>query len=203
VATREQVRRRALAKRLKLTAIVLVSSLVALVLATILLVRQDRLVREATAQQASFNGWFGQLQGVLLLLTDAETGQRGYLLTGQPRYLQPYEQAIEQLPLILDSLDAIPTAMPPVSKSVRDIRLQSRLKLTELAATIRLQQEGQHEAALTLVQTDVGRGYMEQLRSDISRSSKPFAPTVATALRESSPGASRPSDWRSSPSPLS
>ncbi len=43
-----------------------------------------------------------QLTRILSLVQSAETGQRGYLLTGQDLYLEPYQMAIEQLPAMLD-----------------------------------------------------------------------------------------------------
>jgi CHASE3 domain sensor protein len=72
---------RNLPKRLKLTAFVLACSLIALIVATVLLAQQAQLVLEAMLRQTALNGWEGRLQHVLLCLTEAETGQRGYLLT--------------------------------------------------------------------------------------------------------------------------
>ena len=45
------------------------------------------------------NAVLGQLESVLSSLTDAETAQRGYLLTGQAAYLDPYRGAVTRLPL--------------------------------------------------------------------------------------------------------
>src|SRR6201987_5651125 len=38
-----------------------------------------------------------KLEGVLSLAKDVETGQRGYLLTGEDKFLEPYEKALEPL----------------------------------------------------------------------------------------------------------
>jgi diguanylate cyclase (GGDEF)-like protein/PAS domain S-box-containing protein len=162
-------------KRLKLTAFVLGCSLIALIVATVLLAQQAQLVREAMLRQTALNGWEGRLQHVLLRLTDAETGQRGYLLTGADQYLLPYRQALEELPKLQEKLEAIPLSDPTVSRRLRDIRQKVALKVAELAETIRLHDEGQNEAALALVRSDAGRLYMEEIRADID--------TVAATLR--------------------
>ena len=51
----------------------------------------------------AFAGSPGQLTRVLSLVQSAETGQRGYLLTGRELYLDPYQMALEQLPPTLRS----------------------------------------------------------------------------------------------------
>jgi diguanylate cyclase (GGDEF)-like protein/PAS domain S-box-containing protein len=166
---------RNLPKRLQLTALVLACSLIALIVATVLLAQQAQLVREAMLRQTALNGWEGRLQHVLLSLTQAETGQRGYLLTGADEYLLPYRQALEELPKLQEQLDAMPLSDPTVSRRLRDIRQKAALKIAELAETIRLHDAGRDEAALALVHSDAGRFYMEQIRADID--------TVAGILR--------------------
>ena len=159
-------KRRAMGRRLKLTVVVLCGALGALILATFLFASQARLVRDAEDQQASFNGWQGKVSGVIGALADAESGQRGYLLTGRERYLAPYHKAVEQMPQALASLEEISRADPTLPDRIRDIQTQTRLKLAELAETIRLFDDGQKAAALDLVQTDSGQRYMEKLRDD-------------------------------------
>lgn len=166
---------RNLPKRLKLTAFVLAGSLIALIVATFLLAQQAQLVRDAMLRQTALYGWEGRLQNVLLCLTEAETGQRGYLLTGADEYLLPYHQALEELPKLEERLEAIPLGDPTVSQHLRDIRQKAALKAAELAETIQLHDQGRDEAALALVRSDTGRRYMEQIRADID--------TVATILR--------------------
>jgi diguanylate cyclase (GGDEF)-like protein/PAS domain S-box-containing protein len=154
--------------RLRLTVVALACSLVALVCGTFLFVRQSQLVREATRQEAFLNGWLVELQGVLISITDAETGQRGYLLTGKDRYLVPYHDASGQLPETLKRLEAIGLSEPSMMPRIRNIQERTRRKLSELEETILLFDRGQTAAALAMVQTDVGQTYMEGLRADIA-----------------------------------
>ncbi|HEY4214974.1 MAG TPA: PAS domain-containing protein [Steroidobacteraceae bacterium] len=153
-------------RRLKLTVVVLCGALAALILAIFLFASQARLVRDAEDQQASFNGWQGKVSGVIGALADAETSQRAYLLTGRERYLTPYRKALAQMPTALASLEEISRADPTLPDRIRDVQTQARLKLAELAETIRLFDSGQKTAALDLVETDAGERYMDQLRDD-------------------------------------
>jgi len=78
----------------------------------------------------------GQLQETLSTIKDAETGQRGYLLTGNQQYLQPYDQAVERIGQELESLAA---AAKAGELSVADVSKLSQLtnqKLGELQQTI-------------------------------------------------------------------
>ena len=68
----------------------------------------------------------GQLEQVMSTLKDAETGQRGYLLTGERPYLEPYEQALPRLHGQLERLRALTIDNPPQTAHV--------LKLEQLAA---------------------------------------------------------------------
>ncbi|HET9853412.1 MAG TPA: CHASE3 domain-containing protein, partial [Methylomirabilota bacterium] len=54
-----------------------------------------------------------QLEQVVSTLEDAETGQRGYLLTGERVYLEPYEQALSRIPGQLERLRALTIDNPP------------------------------------------------------------------------------------------
>jgi len=150
-----------------MTAVALACALVALVAAMVLFVRQAVLVREATAEELALNDWQAQLQAVLVYLIDAETGQRGYLLTGDLRYLAPYNAAIHEIPLSLDALREIPISDPSLPGHLRDIEQVAALKISELTETIRLREAGAMLDALALMRTDAGRRNMVRIRHDI------------------------------------
>lgn len=67
----------------------------------------SRAVADATDWVAHTHEVQRTLEQVLSLLKDVETGQRGYLLTGDAAFLEPYDQALEALPPVLDRLDAL------------------------------------------------------------------------------------------------
>ena len=63
----------------------------------------DRQTRNAAAVQHTLTVE-GQLTRVLSLLQDAETGQRGFLLTGNPSYLEPFTSATAELDKVIEKL---------------------------------------------------------------------------------------------------
>jgi two-component sensor histidine kinase/CHASE3 domain sensor protein len=101
---------------------------------------------------------------VLGALLDAETGQRGFLLTHEDRYLEPYEQAQQRLPNDLSRLRALAADDPRGTAILDRLVAVSNEKLAELAETIRLDQAGEHAAALALVNDDLGRRLMDEAR---------------------------------------
>ena len=103
---------------------------------------------------------------VLQLLTDAETGQRGYLLTGRAEYLDPLEKAKAELPQQTRAVTAFfesagQTRLADPSKILEEIAA----KLAELDQTIALWAAGDRSSALRLVDSGAGEGHMDHLRS--------------------------------------
>ena len=103
-------------------------------------------------------------QLVLLSLRDAETGQRGYLLTGDERHLEPYAAAQERLRQSFESLERLNWDAAQTERLAR-LSALAQQKMTELSETIRLQRGGDRSAALAVVMTDVGRVNMVNIRA--------------------------------------
>lgn len=101
-------------------------------------------------------------------LKDAETGQRGYLLTGDESYLQPYRTARDVLEEQLQGLRISNMDSPQRQQLVAQIDTLSHQKLDELQTTIDLRRQGQQEQALSIVRLDVGRHAMERLREMVA-----------------------------------
>jgi diguanylate cyclase (GGDEF)-like protein/PAS domain S-box-containing protein len=102
----------------------------------------------------------------LSILKDAETGQRGFLLTGDAAFLAPYESARRALPMELARLDQLLAADEGQMLHAREFRRLTSSKLDELAATIELEQTGRPGDALSRVRTGVGRRLMDGLRAE-------------------------------------
>jgi diguanylate cyclase (GGDEF)-like protein/PAS domain S-box-containing protein len=129
--------------------------------------RAARVVREASSRQEWFSDCLARLDRVLISLNDAETGQRGYLLTGEDRYLAPYQSAAGQVARVLDELPPLPVSNPAAAE-LTAVRILARLKLLELEHTLQLYSEGKKAAALAEVRAGSGENYMEQLRGHIA-----------------------------------
>ncbi len=103
-------------------------------------------------------------QLVLLSLRDAETGQRGYLLTNDERHLEPYAAAKERLQHSFAGLNQL-TWDEAQADRLAQLSALSQQKMAEMAETIGLQRGGDRAAALALVMTDVGRVTMVNIRT--------------------------------------
>ncbi len=111
----------------------------------------------------------GELEEILSLVKDAETGQRGYLLTGDNRYLEPYNQARALLQAKMEEFRRLVVDNPSQQVYVQTLEPVLAQKLAELDTTIRLRQTQGLDASLKVVQTDEGKRLMDQIRSLISR----------------------------------
>jgi CHASE3 domain sensor protein len=110
-----------------------------------------------------------ELSGVLKDATDMETGQRGYLLTGNPAYLQPYIDAKAKIETDFASLRA-----GLASRTQRERSLESQLeslaksKQGEIERSISLRQQGYRRRSFQLVNTNEGKDYMDEIRRIMS-----------------------------------
>jgi PAS domain S-box-containing protein len=106
-----------------------------------------------------------ELSAVLGLVVDAETGQRGYLITDDPVYLEPYQEAISQIDARLARLDSLTKTSAPQQQRMRELRRIEKEELAVLQQTIQLDKEGDDLEAGQLVLSGVGRQRMDELRN--------------------------------------
>ena len=97
-------------------------------------------------------------------LTDAETGQRGYLLTSRKEYLKPYAEAQVRVAESLDWLTRYYATDPATRALMSQVTSASRNKLAELAETNRLHDEGKEQAWRELVLSNIGAEQMDTVR---------------------------------------
>jgi len=105
-----------------------------------------------------------QLNGVLRLVDDAETAQRGYLLTGDRRYLQPYDAARSQIEGRLSKLSDLAANNAIQQQQVTDLRRLVQEKFAEIQRTLQLYDQEKDEEALRLVLSGAGQRMMDDLR---------------------------------------
>jgi signal transduction histidine kinase len=131
----------------------------------------------------------GEIVRLLSLAQDAETGQRGYLLTKNDRYLAPYRAATSQLEGRLARLDELIGPDDPRRGDLDGLVAVLKMKLAELSETVELQMAGKTAEALALVETDRGRGAMREIRQRVaemtSREDLLFAEQSASLARTS------------------
>ena len=103
-------------------------------------------------------------RAVLSSLKDAETGQRGYLLTGDKKYLTPYKAALAALPRQLGEMWTAAVASGRQVQRVARLQALTLEKLEEVKRTVALRDQEGPESALALVLTDQGQITMNNLR---------------------------------------
>ncbi|HEY9238946.1 MAG TPA: CHASE3 domain-containing protein, partial [Burkholderiaceae bacterium] len=97
-------------------------------------------------------------------LTDAETGQRGYLLTGRKEYLRPYVEAQGRVGDSLGWLNDYYAREPDVGALMHQVAQASRAKLSELAETMKLYDERKEDAWRNLMLSNIGKEQMDTVR---------------------------------------
>jgi CHASE3 domain sensor protein len=105
-----------------------------------------------------------KLAEFLQLLSDAETSQRGYLLTSQASYLEPYTSARKQLPSTVDTLDRLENNDPEQRARLGELKALADVKIDELGRTVELHKMHADSKALALVQSGEGKRVMDAFR---------------------------------------
>lgn len=100
-------------------------------------------------------------QGIL----DAETGQRGYLLTGRAEYREPYDRALAKIEEAFRVLDRYYGRDPEPRAVLAKLHALAETRLSELALTIRLKEEGRSSAGTEIVLSGIGKEQMDALRA--------------------------------------
>jgi len=101
-------------------------------------------------------------------LSDAETGQRGYLLLGEDAYLEPYRAAIKNIHQIVGELKSLTSDNPNQQKRIQILEPLVEKKLAELQQTIDLRKIEGLAAANRVVLEGSGKHSMDQIRAIIS-----------------------------------
>ena len=114
---------------------------------------------------AAINASRAKIQSLAQGILDAESGQRGYLLTARKEYLVPYAKARETIADSFEFLHSYYGAEPGSAEVLRKLQALVATRLSELSETIRLLDEGKIDAAKELVLSDIGKEKMEALRA--------------------------------------
>ena len=131
------------------------------------------LISESSYQQASSTfealGTQGTARSTIQVLwrslIDAETGERGYLLTGRKEYLQPYTAAKTKVAESLAWLNRYYSDDPETEALMKQVTQVARNKLSELSETMKLRDEGKEQVWRNLMMSNIGKEQMDALRS--------------------------------------
>ena len=106
---------------------------------------------------------------LLSSMKDAETGQRGYLLTQEITYLEPYYTGMSNAQKMFQELRLLTKDNPEQQAALDNIDKSMKLKFDELALTVELTQYDNLSQALKVVKEDRGKDYMDSLRADLTQ----------------------------------
>jgi len=130
-----------------------------------LAVEHLRRVQNVAATTLESSALQAKLAASLKDVTDMETGQRGYLLTGDPAYLQPYTNAKDRVGTDFVRLRGA-LAERSRSEQLLESQLESltKAKQAEMERSISLRQQGYRRRSFNLVDTNEGKSYMDEIR---------------------------------------
>lgn len=106
---------------------------------------------------------------MLSLIQDAETGQRGYLLTGDPGYLQPFELGLREAPKAIDGLLVVTQDNPSQQANLTELDTLVAEKFAELTQTVELRKTNRGNEALRAVRTNSGKATMDRIREIVGK----------------------------------
>ncbi|WP_420478894.1 CHASE3 domain-containing protein [Brevundimonas sp. FT23028] len=110
-----------------------------------------------------------QILSVFSLLQDAETGQRGYIITGDRRFLEPYDEAEERLSAQMQRLERLYAGEPGHAAEISALKDLVGRKQSTLSEGIRLRQQRGRDPALAYVAEGAGKAAMDDIRAVIDR----------------------------------
>jgi CHASE3 domain sensor protein len=125
--------------------------------------------QKMVAQTTQTSTLQADISTVLKDLTDMETGQRGYLLTGDDSYLQPYTEANARIAADLANLRTGLAQRPESERSLQpEIESLAKSKQAEMERSVSWRQRGYRHRAFMLVNSNEGQQYMEKARTLLS-----------------------------------
>ena len=108
------------------------------------------------------------LNQILSSMKDAETGQRGYVLTGEESYLDPYSAALTSIEEQVLKVEQATADNPDQQRRIAPLKSHIAAKLNELNETINLRRSSGFQAALDLVTTNRGKQDMDAIRTQVA-----------------------------------
>ncbi|TGQ82548.1 response regulator [Mesorhizobium sp. M8A.F.Ca.ET.207.01.1.1] len=152
------------------------AALALIVGARAVLVESQRANRAAARETIEYQE---QLSGLLSLAQDAEGSQRGYLLTGEKSYLEPYRKAVEAIPGQLARIESAATPDDQIVQQISHIKEALSQEQAELSQTIALYDRGDAAKALQLVRSGQGKAAMDEIRASMDTIRRIGAAAVA------------------------
>ncbi len=105
------------------------------------------------------------LESIISNMSDAETGQRGYLLTGELKYLEPYNSGVSTVQGTIEEVTDLTADNPNQQERTPKLKNLVEQKKAELQQTVGLRSHGKNDEAIEIVLSDKGKNIMDDIRS--------------------------------------
>jgi signal transduction histidine kinase len=149
-----------------------IGALTILVGITLVSILNTRTLRKTSQWVAHTNEVISAFHETLSTLKDAETGQRGYLITGQVQYLEPYNDAVAQVGYHVRKLKKLTADDPYRQEEIRKLERLTEIRLSVLADGIRRRRDEGFVSAQEVVLSGEGKQTMDEIRALIAESVK-------------------------------
>jgi CHASE3 domain sensor protein len=126
-------------------------------------------VNRAAGAVAHTNEVKTQLQALLASLIDAETGERGYIITGNDSYLQPYTRGVAAAATEIRRGRQLTADNREQQIDLDRVAAETQVKLDQLARGIQARRDKAFEAAQAVVLTNLGKRTMDGIRAVVAR----------------------------------
>lgn len=153
-------------QNLRILSVTVVLFLAATVGVSMWIARQGQAADEAVSHTVENHRLISQVQS---LLQDGEIGQRGYLLTGDALYLEPYTAASEGLGKALDAMAENMSDNSRQEANISVLRTLTAQKLSEMRQSVQRRHDGDEKGARTLLESGQGKILMDGVRDVLSR----------------------------------
>ncbi len=146
----------------------------------------DRLTAANATRMWTQRGYevLNALKDLNLVVREAESGQRGYLLTGNDEYLRPYQTALGQIGFLEGTLQRLAADNPAEQDHLRALGPLVQRKLEELAQTIELRRTYGLDAAMRIVNAGKGKDAMQRIQNVVDQMTEEETATLDGQLRE-------------------
>jgi len=139
-------------------------SLLALLVVGSVSYRSVNVLIEASTEVAQASLVQRTLASLLSHMKDAETGQRGFVITGDESYLEPYNNALIEVPRDMAGLTTLIAGDVQVQDDLTNLQGQIDGKLAELAKTIATRRSSGFEATQKIIVSNLDKSYMDEIR---------------------------------------
>lgn len=157
-----------MAVRLRVIATVFAITALVVIVSILLTYAFGNRVLEAHAREQLRRDGITRLEQLESIVKDAETGQRGFIITGDESYLRPFNEASERLPGELEKLQGFPWIDINPDEIGRIGQLIQQ-KMGELRSTIEKRRSGGFAAVVPIIRAGSGKELMDNLRAEVAR----------------------------------